>query len=289
MEILIMTLMMGFTLGADVPGDVYFQAHRGGIDEVPENTLVAYEHAWSIPGAVPEADLATTQDGVFVCMHDDTPRRTTTAPDPWKNKKMSSILLEEVRRWDAGSKFRNQYAGEKVPTLEEVFSVMKGKPERQIYLDIKDADTKTLTEMIKANGLEKQIIFVHGDVKTCAELKKLYEGARTMTWLSGKPKEIQEKYEDLAKTGFDGLSQLQFHLRSLSTEPEIVYALDDDFLKEAVKGTRAAGVELQLRPLLFNPASLRKLIDLGVHWYVTDAPKAFSEAVNKALAMPAKP
>jgi glycerophosphoryl diester phosphodiesterase len=287
MEILLVTLLMGLPLGA-APGDVYFQAHRGGIDEVPENTLVAYEHAWSIPGAVPEADVATTQDGVFVFMHDDTPKRTTDAPKPWNNKKINEIPLEEVRKWDAGSKFRKQYAGEKVPTLDEVFSAMKDKPERQIYLDIKDADTRALTEKIKASGLEKQVIFVHGEVKTCAALKQLYEGARTMTWLSGTPKQIQERFEALAKTNFEGLSQLQFHLRSRSTEPEIVYALDDAFLAEAVKLTRAAGVELQIRPFVFNPASLRKLIDLGVHWYVTDAPKAFSEAVNKALALSEK-
>ena len=32
----------------------YFQAHRGAVDEAPENTIVALQHAWTVPGAVPE-------------------------------------------------------------------------------------------------------------------------------------------------------------------------------------------------------------------------------------------
>ena len=52
------------------PCEVFFQAHRGGGNEMPENTLAAFKRAFEIPGAVPEVDLRTTQDGVIACMHD---------------------------------------------------------------------------------------------------------------------------------------------------------------------------------------------------------------------------
>lgn len=286
MEILALSLLMAMQLGAGAPGDVYFQAHRGGVDEVPENTLPAFLHAWSIPGAVPEMDLVTTKDGMIVCMHDDTPERTTDAPKPWSGKRLSDIPFKEVRQWDAGAKFDAKYAGTKVPTLDEVFAEMKGHPERQVYLDIKNVDLTVLTAKIKSLGLERQIIFVHGNPKMCAKLQGLYAGARTMTWLSGTPEAIRKRYRQLAETHFAGLSQLQFHLQTQSIQPEPTYVLDDAFLAEAAKAMRDAGVDLQLRLFDFTPASLRKLIHLGARWYVTDAPKAFSTTVASALALP---
>ena len=53
-------------------------------------------------------------------------------------------------------------------------------------------------------------------------------------------------------------------------------------LRQAAAETRAKGVELQLRPLEFDPQSLGRLLDMGVHWYVADAPAAFAEAFLKA-------
>ncbi len=289
MALCMMAALMALQLGADAPGGVYFQAHRGGVDEVPENTLAAFEHAWSIPGAVPEMDLVTTRDGVIVCMHDDTPERTTDAPVPWTGKRLKEAPLEEVRKWDAGKKFSAAYAGAKVPLLDEVFAAMKGRPERQAYLDLKDVDLKALCAKIHEHGLERQIIFVHGSPKYCEKLHALYDGARTMTWLSGKPDAVKARYKALAAARFPGLTQLQFHLAVRATEPEIAYEPDDAFLAEAARTMREAGVELQVRPFAFTPASLRRLIDLGVHWYVTDAPKAFSESVAAAVALPGKP
>ncbi len=268
---------------------VFFQAHRGGLLEVPENTLAALDHAWAIPGAVPEIDLRTTSDNVIVCMHDETPKRTTNAPPPWADANLREIPLEQVRQWDAGAHFGAAYAGEKVPTLDEVFDRMKGRPERQVYLDIKDVDLDALPAKIRGYALDRQVIFVHGDPEMCGKLQALYPGARTMTWISGTPTAIRARYGELARGGFAGISQLQFHLRARRAQPPFAYVLDDDFLREAVRATRAAGVELQLRPFQFDAASLRRLMDLGVRWYVTDEPRAFAAAVEAARRLDAAP
>jgi len=261
------------------PIDVHFQAHRGGLLEAPENTLAAYQHAWDIPGAIPEVDVAVTQDGVMVCIHDDTPERTTTAPEEFKRKPISEIPSAQLRKWDAGVKFDAKYAGEKVPLLTEVFDEMKGRPERQAYLDLKDVDLSKLAALIDGDGLRQQIIFVHGDPKMCVRLQGLYAGARTMTWLSGSPEKIRQRFEELAKEGFTGISQLQFHLKAAAAKPEIRYVLDKDFLREAVERTRAANVELQVRPFEFDAKSLQYLTGLGIRWFVADAPKRFADAL----------
>ena len=261
------------------PADIHFQAHRGGLLEVPENTLAAYRHAWSIPGAIPEVDVTVSQDGVMVCMHDDTPERTTTAPEEFRKRRLSEIPSEQLRMWDAGTKFSAKYAGERVPLLTEVFDEMKGRPERQAYLDLKDVDLSKLVVLIDKYGLRQQVIFVHGDPKMCVKLHELYPGARTMTWLSGSPEKIRQQFEELAKEGFTGISQLQFHLKAAATRPEIRYVLDKDFLREAVEKTRAANVELQVRPFEFDAKSLQYLTGLGIRWFVADAPKRFADAL----------
>lgn len=270
------------------PPDVRYQAHRGGLDEVPENTLAAFRHAWQCPGAVPEVDVCRTQDGVMVCIHDDTPKRTTNAPETFRDKKISKIPFAELRKWDAGRWFDPQYAGEKVPMLREVFDLMKERPGREIYLDLKNVDLQELLALIDEYGLRGNVIFVHGRPGMCLKLSQLYPGARTMTWLGGSPEQMKERFEKLAKDHFNGISQLQFHLRTLeipalgapsTSSADIQYVFDDEYLRYARKKTAAAAVELQVRPFEFNKKSLEKLLSLGIRWYVTDAPHKFSEAL----------
>ncbi len=281
-----LVLMLACLLAAGGAADVKvcFQSHRGGGDEAPENTLPAFERSWGIPGAVPEVDLRTTQDGVIVCLHDDTPKRTTNAPAPWEDTPLREIPWAEVKKWDAGRRVARKQVSAKVPTLDELLALMDGHPERQLYLDLKDVDVAAVKAAIAARALQRQIIFVHGSPSTCLELSKLYEGARTMTWLSGSPEDIQSRYAALQEKGFAGISQLQFHLRPRKVKPTLEYQLDEAFLRNAVAETRAAGVDLQLRPFVVTPDALRQLIGLGVSWYVTDAPQSFHDCVKKALA-----
>ena len=264
---------------------IFYQAHRGGLEEVPENTMAAYRHAWSCPGAVPEVDVQTTSDGAYVCMHDDTPGRTTNAPPDLKHRKISSIDSKTVRQWDAGGWFDAKYAGEKVPFLTEVLDEMKGRPERQVYLDAKGVDLDALAVPITEYGLNNQVIFTHEDPTLGARFKEKVPGARSMTWLSGPATIIKSRFQKLADQKFCGLDQLQLHLRTTRTNPEIVYALDEAFIRDAIKQAADAGVKIQLRPFDFTPESLCALTATGVQWFVTDAPAKFSKAAAEAAAI----
>jgi hypothetical protein len=159
---------------------------------------------------------------------------------------------------------------------------MQEFPEGQLYLDIKGVDFEPLRAMLAEHGVTDRVIFVHGSQDTCAELQDFFKGARTMTWISGPPEEIKGRFEQFAESEFRGVSQLQFHLKVKGIRPEISYALEPEFLEYAASKARAAGVELQLRPFRFDGKSLSRLMDLGVRWYVADAPRAFAEAVAAA-------
>ncbi|MFP4499989.1 MAG: glycerophosphodiester phosphodiesterase [Candidatus Hydrogenedentota bacterium] len=266
----------------------WFQAHRGALDERPENTLPAIEHAWGLPGAVPEVDLRTTKDGVIVCIHDTTPARTTDAPATWAGKPIAEIPYDVLATWDAGAWFDPEYAGTRVPTLDAVFDRMGRDDARQLYLDLKAVALDDVITKIRARGFEKRIIFVHGNPVRCAALQRACGGARTMTWLSGPPDRIRARFKWLARRAFHGIDQLQLHLEATAKQPEIRYALEAAELAEAVAKTRAAGVALQVRPFAFDAASLRGLLDMGIRWYVADAPAAFHAALEAAAGMTRK-
>jgi len=271
------------TASEAAPGAVFYQAHRGGLLEVPENTPAAMHHAWACPGAVPEVDVRTTKDGVLVCLHDDTLGRTLDVPEAYEEVEVTAVPFEQLRQWDAGVKFDARYAGERVPSLDEVLGIMSEDAQRQIYLDIKDADLERLAALVEQHGVVERVIFVHGKQNACIALKKRFPGARTMTWISGMPPLMKRQFARMAEGGFEGIDQIQFHLKTKLPLGPIEYVFDEDYLRQAFETAKSAGAELQLRPFRFDAASLRPLLDIGVRWFVADEPRRFSEAVAQAM------
>ncbi|MFJ3211229.1 glycerophosphodiester phosphodiesterase [Streptomyces flaveolus] len=97
-------------------------AHRGASAYAPENTLAAVDKAAELGIRWVENDVQRTKDGELVVMHDESLQRTTDVeevfPDraPWKVKDFTAA---EIARLDAGSWFGAEYAGARVPTLEQ--------------------------------------------------------------------------------------------------------------------------------------------------------------------------
>lgn len=265
--------------------EIYFQAHRGAVDEAPENTLAALKHAWSVPGAVPEIDLRTTKDGVIICLHDTSLFKTTNVDFENQNNNIKNINFDVIKILDAGTHFNKKFKGEKIPTLDQVLDLMYKGPNRFLYLDVKDADLKIIKLKLEELGLEERIIFCHGEQSMLKKLKRLFPQARTMTWLSGEPDEIKQEYENYKLTDFDGIDQLQFHLKTVPGGKEIKYVIDDNYLQAALDHLNAFNVQLQVRPFEFNPTSMRNLINIGIRWYVTDGPEEFANCIKKALVM----
>ncbi len=105
-------------------------AHRGASTLAPENTVAAFEAAIVGEATAIEMDLRATSDGQIVVMHDSTVDRTSNGKGH-----VSGMTLEQIRSLDAGTWFGGQFAGEKVPTLEEVFEQIV--PRIQVVLDCK--------------------------------------------------------------------------------------------------------------------------------------------------------
>lgn len=94
-------------------------AHRGFSAQAPENTLAAVERAIGAGADMVEVDVTVTADGHVICLHDETLDRTTDGRgSPIEH------TLSDIRRLDAGSWFSPAFAGERVPTLDELLEAV---------------------------------------------------------------------------------------------------------------------------------------------------------------------
>ena len=94
-------------------------AHRGSKGTHPENTLTSFKEAVRVGSDGIELDVHLTKDGHLVVIHDETVDRTTNGTG-----EIRTLTLAEIKELDAGSWFHNKYAGEKIPTLEEVLLLL---------------------------------------------------------------------------------------------------------------------------------------------------------------------
>lgn len=99
---------------------VLLAAHRGYSGKYPENTLRAFKEAIKLDIDQIETDIRMTADGQLVVIHDADPFRVSGV-----HGTVSLMTLEEVRKLDAGAFKGEEFAGEKIPTLEEFAGLVR--------------------------------------------------------------------------------------------------------------------------------------------------------------------
>ncbi len=92
--------------------------HRGASAYAPENTLAAFRLALNQGADGVELDVTLSADEIPVVIHDDTVDRTTDGTG-----RVDRLTLAELKRLDASApgRFGNEFAGERIPSLDEVF------------------------------------------------------------------------------------------------------------------------------------------------------------------------
>jgi len=98
-------------------------SHAACKGHAPENTLAGIRAALELGSEAIEIDVHCTADGVPVLLHDDEVDRTTDGTGDVRTKS-----LAELQRLDAGARtFGDRFAGERVPTLEAVLELTRGR------------------------------------------------------------------------------------------------------------------------------------------------------------------
>jgi glycerophosphoryl diester phosphodiesterase len=106
-------------------------AHRGNSRDTPEQTLAAFRRAVELGADMIEADVRRTRDGQLVMFHDPTLERTTNG-----DGFVSNHAFDELRRLDAGGWFSASFAGERIPSLDELFE-LAGQERIRLCLEVK--------------------------------------------------------------------------------------------------------------------------------------------------------
>jgi glycerophosphoryl diester phosphodiesterase len=94
-------------------------AHKGASHEAPENTLAAFLLAAELGADGIELDVQLSKDGELVVIHNFTLESTTDGQGSVQDK-----TLAELRGLDAGTWFDPVYAGQRIPTLQEVLDTV---------------------------------------------------------------------------------------------------------------------------------------------------------------------
>lgn len=135
-------------------------SHRGASAYEPENTLRAIKRALEYTVDMVEVDARETRDGQIVVIHDETLQRTTNG-----RGYVHQTSFSQLRRLDAGK-------GERVPTLQEVIDLVKGRV--GLVVELKDPRTadKVAEILAKNNFVDQTIVtsFIHSAVKTVKEI-----------------------------------------------------------------------------------------------------------------------
>ncbi len=164
------TELGGNPYSAPQPGTVVV-SHRAGAAFAPENTLAALE--WSIRegAAMAEIDVQQTRDGVLIVLHDSNFRRVAGLDQTvWETD------WATVRTLDAGSHFSPDFAGERIPSLDEMLAAAKDRIQLMIELKATGHETALVEQTIariRAAGMERQCVVASMDPELLRESKEL--------------------------------------------------------------------------------------------------------------------
>jgi len=266
--VVVFALVLPAVAASGMPMNV---AHRGYSAATPENTLTAERRAFEVGAEMVELDLHKSSDGHVVVIHDDTVGRTTDslADDP-----VQSLTLSELRALDAGypDRFGSEFAGEQIPTLEEILQEAKGSgpllldQKSSLLFGVEIAAALATT----AFPLDQVWVTAWNEVQV-ADIQLHVPSARIL-WTQGIPPIWEadiENFLDLMETlGVDGIS-LVFENYSFYA-PGLALATQE-------RGLLAFAWDYEQIPQ--TPERMQAAIDIGLDGYIVNDPETFANII----------
>ena len=233
-------------------------AHRGASGYAPENTFAAFRKATAMGAGFIETDLQLSRDARLVAIHDATVNRTTNGQGA-----VHDLTLAELRRLDAGSWFGSEFAGERIPTIEEILEFAK-KHDVVFYLELKPSGSwggeHALISALRESGEIARTVVISFDPAILANARKIEPTVMTGLLFEG------QISDPLAKTIEIGARQLA--VRGSLVTPRL--------LKEARQR------DLQVVCWTVNhPAHMRLLLEAGVDGIISDYPDRLLELTRR--------
>lgn len=230
-------------------------AHRGESFNAPENTLSAFKMAWDKGAKAVEIDVYLTKDHKIVVMHDANTKRTGGADLVAKDTDSA-----ELRKLDFGKWKGEQFAGEKIPFLEEVLATIpKGG---NLFVEIKCGVEilPFLREVLDKSGKRSQVTIISFSLDVVSASKKMMPDRPTYYLRSPAKDSATGKHlpydANLIKIAVDN------HLDGLDLEHTLV-------TKEYTDAVKAAGLSLWTWTV-DDVAEAKRQMEIGVDGMATN-------------------
>ncbi len=231
-------------------------AHRGVKSLAPENTFAGIQKAADLGIAWVEIDTQLSACLTPMAIHDETVNRCSNG-----RGKVRQLTAQQIGELDGGSWFNKSFAGEKIPTLSQVLSLVKSS-ELSLNLELKvynDDEVELLVdrviEVIKTHGFPvDKLLFSSFSLSALLRCKEKMSAARRGFISQRLSADTLELVQEA------GLYSV--HLNHKKLKPEHVQAV------------KAAGLVTQIWTLN-KPAKATKFFDWGVDVIITDKPQEF--------------
>jgi len=219
-------------------------AHRGGTDHAPENTVAAFDHAWSLGYRYLETDVHPSADGVLMAFHDSDLERTVgQAVD------IGDLTAAELATLDVD--------GHGIPTMTELFERF---PDAHFNIDAKsDESIEPLITMVGERGLIDRVCLASFSQRRIDAMRsKLGPGLMTNLGAAG-----------IAQLRFAGRTRGRGHQSAqVPVRQGPVPVADASFLRSAGRSGIAVHVWT-----INERTEMERLLDLGVDGIMTDETK----------------
>ena len=241
-------------------GRVWVVGHRGAMGHRPENTFASFEHALELGADWIELDVHLTRDGALAVIHDEAVDRTTDGHGLVKDH-----TLAELKQLDAGSWFGPAYAGQRIPTLEEVLAWARERG-TVVDIEIKNAPIyyagieDAVVRALHSQEMTEQVIVISFDHRAVQQVKALDARIATGVLYAGRP--------------VDGGIGLARQANADAVLPHWAYVTSED-----VRAAHAAG--LSVAPWASSdPTILARLIEAGVDGIGTNHPDVLRKILD---------
>ena len=184
-----------------LPKKIRVAAHRGANEFAPENTLAAFRKAVELGVDLIEIDVRKTKDHVNIIMHDSTLKRTTGLEG-----NASDWNYDDLKGVSAGKWYSDDFASEKIPTLEETCKEVKKWNEKlgknvSFYVDCKNPEIETMVQVLKDYDFLDMSVFYGNDL-VLEKIREFVPKAKIMPPY-GRGQQLQTRIERLKPYAFD--------------------------------------------------------------------------------------
>jgi glycerophosphoryl diester phosphodiesterase len=234
--------------------------HRGAAGHAPENTFASFELALELGADAVELDVHLSRDGQIVVIHDGRLERTTDG-----GGLVGEHTLAELRRLDAGSWFAPRFAGQRIPTLDEVLAWARDRT--YLAIEVKNGPIfyehieMELVELLARHRMRERALIISFDHHALRRIRELDAGLLTGVVYACRPA------DPVALAGAAGAGVLEPHWSFVTPED--------------VAAAHAAGLRVTAWATS-EPSVLHRLLQAGLDALTTDHPEVLVKLLSES-------